>query len=147
MTPLILKKVAATLGGEVAGQRVLRPGPGHSVADRSLSVTLATGDIIVHSHAGDDWRLCKDFVRAKLGLARRGNEERVDHVQQMVGLSVNGLECSDKAGAIWRQATPIGGTPAELYLSGRGLNYTGDALRWHSNCPFGTERWGCMGGR
>jgi hypothetical protein len=120
------------------------PGPGHSAADRSLSVTYTTDDIIVHSHAGDDWRLCKDFVRAKLGLVERGHGERVHHAPKVARLSVNGSERSSQAGAIWRGATPIGGTPAELYLASRGLSYTGDTLRWHPHCPFGAERLGCM---
>jgi hypothetical protein len=49
-----------------------------------------------------------------------------------------------KAVAIWREAEPIAGTPAEAYLASRGLSYEGEALRWHPSCPFGRERLGCM---
>ena len=42
--------LAKLLGGDVAGRdRILCPGPGHTAKDRSLSVTLAGGDFIVHS--------------------------------------------------------------------------------------------------
>jgi hypothetical protein len=46
---------------------------------------------------------------------------------------------------IWNASAPIVGTPAETYLTGRGLTYAGEALRWHPSCPFGKgERSGCM---
>jgi putative DNA primase/helicase len=67
-----LRAVAHALGGQVAGRdTVLAPGPGHSVRDRSLAVRLdptAPDGFLVHSHAGDDWRACRDHVRSKLGL-------------------------------------------------------------------------------
>jgi AAA domain len=50
---------------------VLAPGPGHSPADRSLSVKLdpnAPGGYLVHSFAGDDPIVCRDHVREKAGL-------------------------------------------------------------------------------
>src|SRR3984893_11304738 len=48
--------VARALGGNVSGHNVVAPGPGHSRADRSLSVKLdpsAPDGFIVHSFAGD----------------------------------------------------------------------------------------------
>ena len=68
---LSLTEIATSLGGEVSGGWVRAPGPGHSAADRSLSVKINdTGDdIIVNTFAtGDDPIACKDFVRSKLGL-------------------------------------------------------------------------------
>jgi hypothetical protein len=64
-----IRAVARALGGEVVGRdTVVAPGPGHSRKDRSLSVRLvANGEFIVHSHAGDDWQQCKDYVRERLG--------------------------------------------------------------------------------
>jgi hypothetical protein len=65
-------KAAAALGGEVVGHNtILCLGPGHSPKDRSLSVKLdptAPDEFLTYSHAGDDWRLCRDHVRARLGL-------------------------------------------------------------------------------
>ena len=60
------------LGGEITGGQVLCPGPGHSRADRSLAIRLATATpngIIVYSHAGDDWRVCRAYVLGRLGIA------------------------------------------------------------------------------
>ena len=53
-------------------------------------------------------------------------------------------ERTDRAVTIWREAVPIMGTPAEIYLASRGVSYQGEALRWHPSCPFGKERLGCM---
>jgi putative DNA primase/helicase len=67
---IALRNVAASLGGDVVGRSVLCPGPGHSPRDRSLSVTLsadAVDGFVVFSHAGDDWRTCRDHVVARLG--------------------------------------------------------------------------------
>lgn len=66
-----LQQLARALGGEVSGNQVLAPGPGHSSGDRSLSVKLDPGapdGFLVNSFAGDDPITCKDDVRKKLGL-------------------------------------------------------------------------------
>ncbi|MGQ7793755.1 phage/plasmid primase, P4 family [Faunimonas sp. B44] len=70
---LSAEAVARALGGDVqsCGRSVLAPGPGHSPADRSLSITLdpkAAEGFLCHSFAGDDWQACRDHVRHKLGL-------------------------------------------------------------------------------
>jgi putative DNA primase/helicase len=65
------KVCARALGGEVRGQEILAPGPGHSAADRSLSVKLdadAPDGFVVNSFAGDDPIACRDYVREKAGL-------------------------------------------------------------------------------
>ena len=64
-------ELAKLLGGDVRGDEVLCPGPGHSNADRSLSVKPdrdAADGFLVYSFAGDDPILCRDHVRTKLGL-------------------------------------------------------------------------------
>src|SRR5262245_38837396 len=74
---LDLHSLAKALGGEVSGNQVLAPGPGHSKTDRSLSVTLdASGeDIVVNSFTTDDPIRCKDYVRrvARLPAWQPGN--------------------------------------------------------------------------
>jgi hypothetical protein len=67
----ILQSWGRALGGEVSGNSVLAPGPGHSAGDRSLSLTpsaAAPNGFLVNSFAGDDPLVCLDYVRAKLGL-------------------------------------------------------------------------------
>src|SRR5262249_7694849 len=116
-----LKRIARALGGEVSGQQVLAPGPGHSPRDRSLAVRPSATGLLVFSHAGDNWRECRDHVYRRLGLplvgvptlnasAHRGNE----HERRQ----------AEKAGWLWRQRQPIAGSIAERYLR-EARGYTG----------------------
>lgn len=72
MNMMDIRAVARALGGDVIGRsKVLVPGPGHSREDRSLAVKLdpaARDGFVVHSHAADDWRECRDYVRSRLGM-------------------------------------------------------------------------------
>src|SRR5687768_9282981 len=77
---LDLRAVAQALGGNVSGRNVLAPGPGHSRADRSLSVRIeptAPDGFIVHSFAGDPPLACRDYVRASLGLSAREQRRQI----------------------------------------------------------------------
>jgi hypothetical protein len=74
-----LQKMAELLGGDVNGDGVLCPGPGHSDADRSLSVKLDENEsegFVVNSFSGDDWRECRAHVRKKLGLPKRPERKK-----------------------------------------------------------------------
>ena len=67
-----IRAAARALGGDVIGRdAVAVPGPGHSARDRSLTVKFdprAPDGFLVYSHCDDDWRDCRDHVRARLGL-------------------------------------------------------------------------------
>src|ERR1700720_3940958 len=68
---MTLQNLAKALGGEINSGQVLAPGPGHSAADRSLSIKLdkdAPDGFIVHSFSGDNPIACKDYVREKVRL-------------------------------------------------------------------------------
>lgn len=69
---LDVRTIARTMGGDVIGRTSVNvPGPGHSKADRSLSIRInrsAPGGFVVYSHAGDDPIECRDYVRERLGL-------------------------------------------------------------------------------
>ncbi len=130
---LTLKEIARSTGGEVWGSQILIPGPGHSPKDRSLSIKLdasAPGGFIVHSFAGDDPIVCKDYVREKLGLspwsasANQLPAPRPDHAD---------AKRTKAAIAIWQGAMPAGGTLVETYLASRGLHFpTLPRLRFHA---------------
>ena len=67
-----VRSIARALGGDARGRSVLAPGPGHSPHDRSLSILFDSGapdGFVVKSFAGDDVILCRDYVRARLGIS------------------------------------------------------------------------------
>lgn len=128
-TQLNLRQAAIALGGDVAGRnRILCPGPGHSRRDRSLSVTFNGADFLVHSFAGDDFRECRDHVKAVLGLS---DDEKPVPVAPVIDVDPERLARQKTAADIWERSIPITGTLAETYLASRGLSYDGDALRFY----------------
>ena len=165
--PVNLRDLARALGGEVSGRQVLAPGPGHSPRDRSLAVRLsrsAPDGLLVFSHCADDWRLCREHVGERLGLARRrpGDAARV---AQMLSPripihppstdrdnDVDDAVRTRRALAIWNETADPRGTPVTRYLAARGIalgelpSRIQMVLRWHPRCPWGTggARHGCM---
>lgn len=76
MNHLTAREVATAMGGKVSpsNPNIARvPSEGHSRHDDGLAVIITDADpegFITHSHQGDDWRDCRDYVRSKLGLQR-----------------------------------------------------------------------------
>ena len=157
-----LRSLQRALGGEISGGQLLCPGPGHSPRDRSLAVRPSrdTDGFVVHSHAGDDWKLCKDYVRERLGLPQwqpgDGRDRRVDpsRLKSFERAAVEAeaerrpLTQDDRvrigcARAVWDGATDPRGTEAERYLASRKLlvlvEDVGSVLRYHPRCPWRDE--------
>jgi hypothetical protein len=158
-----IRAIARALGGDVVGRgQVLCPGPGHGPKDRSLAVwVIGGGDgFAVHSHAGDDWCTCKDYVRERLGMAPwqpgDGRDRRVEPSQlrafDRAALDAESGPCErtaddliriDRARDIWNAGVDPRGTPVEEYLASRSLVLTkkiaGTALRFHPRCPWRDE--------
>lgn len=114
--------IASYLGGDVHGDYVLAPGPGHSRADRSLKVWLcadARDGFRVHSFAGDDWKECRDYVRQVLyghepvavGFRNPPSQSRT------LASELN----AHMAMQLWAEARDPRGTIVERYLEKRGL--------------------------
>src|SRR5262245_63486625 len=102
-----LRSLARALGGEVQGNEVKAPGPGHSAIDRSLSVRLdasAPGGFVVHSFAQDDPIACKDYVREKAGLAafkpQRRRRASTDTINAMLAGAMLSLKTEAPTGRI-----------------------------------------------
>jgi putative DNA primase/helicase len=148
-----LKSWARALGGEVSGNSVRAPGPGHSRADRSLSVTVShssPGGFVVFSHAGDDWQASRDYVRGKLELApfRPGQAPKVAPQRERKLVEETPANNREPALRLWRQAFEPRGTLVEAYLRNRCLELPGEAaneaIRFHPDCPFRNERFPTM---
>ena len=141
------RAVARTLGGSVSGCNVLAPGPGHSRADRSLSIKIdpaAPDSFIVHSFAGDSPITCRDHVRAALGLGARERRRQQSSRQWSGPCTVapgdNAANRSAFALRLWNEARHPGGTMVAGYLASRGLpladNIAGEVIRFHSALKF-----------
>lgn len=140
------RAVARALGGEATGRNVVAPGPGHSRADRSLSIKIdaaACDGFIVHSFAGDDPLGCRDHVRHAIGLSERAcrrkrltprrpwrDPVRSDDVTTSITLALR----------IWNEAHDPRGTVVEAYLRSRKLvlsdGLSGHVLRFHPALKF-----------
>ncbi|GAN52301.1 hypothetical protein ME121_6432 [Methylobacterium sp. ME121] len=155
---LTLRGLARALGGEVAGDQVLAPGPGHSPADRSMAVRPSASHpdgFVVHSYCGDDWRACRDHVAGVLGLAddRHRTPRLVDPVEARRRQEARERAEADAraklkyrqelALTIWGEARDPRGTVVEVHLGGRCLDLSdeiaGTVLRFHPRCPWGRE--------
>lgn len=138
-----LREVAARLGGDVAGPHtILCPGPGHSPRDRSLSVTFDTrGDFVVHSHAGDDWQACRDYVRDLLGLDQWKAGSDRPAIASRIPAPDDGAK-RQMALRIWDETRDVRGTLAETYLASRGLTLddrSRESVRFHPALRFGAK--------
>ena len=117
----VLRQWARALGGEVSGREVLCPGPGHGERDRSLAVRQspnAPAGYMVHSHAGDDFRTCRDHVAALVGapLFEPGQPRKLPvRIDKPAGPETS-KSTSDLAALLWRRSEPILGTLGAAYL-------------------------------
>jgi hypothetical protein len=164
------RAIAAALRGQVAGiNTILCPGPGHSPGDRSLAVQInpnAPGGFLVFSHAGDDWRKCRDYVRQRLGLPTwqpgDGRQRRVpDRYVAKWDLSAIESEMEDipppwtedeltrisGAQGLWNESVDPRGTLGETYLREKRRldlpdDLAGTMLRFHAKCPWRDENTG-----
>ena len=139
---LSLPHMARQLGGVVTGRQVLCPGPGHSPHDRSLSVRIepsAADGLIVHSFAGDDFRECRDHVKARLGIKWEGRQLQPPSSPRTTRHD-DGESRKRRALALWNEARDPRGTLAERYLARRRLELSADlagaVLRFHPACPW-----------
>src|SRR5262245_12058703 len=139
-----LRDLARALGGDFSKGQILCPGPGHSAADRSLSVKFIAGapnGFVVHSFAGDDPISCRDHVKRLLGIGRdRPYAERSAPLGSTVRPS-HKVSTLERALRLWserrpRRLTIIG----ETYFNRRGIILTDDireggALGFHDAYP------------
>jgi hypothetical protein len=161
-----VRAIAAALGGQVVGaNKILAPGPGHSRRDRSLAVKLdlrAPDGFMCFSHAGDDWKDCRDYVRQRLGLPewQPGDNRQRSIPQQHVAkwdMATVEAEADDVPAAftdeelarianaqrLYHEGRDPRGTLAETYLrEHRKLDLPdtlAGVLRFHPRCPWRDE--------
>jgi hypothetical protein len=97
---------------------------------------------LCHSFAGDDFKVCRDYVKSRLGLAQFEPPQRaptppnVDDEKRRI----------ERAREIWRVSLDPRGTIAEAYLKSRVLDLDADiagaVLRFNPRCPWRDEQAG-----
>jgi hypothetical protein len=139
-----LLDIVKTLGGEITGRdRASIPGPGHSPADRSVSLMVdRNGRLVVHSFSGSsDWRQVLDELRAR---------RLIDRQNRLLGPGIGAgygapmrldVDKIAAARALWKKAVPVAGTLSERYIRSRAIKRAlpgPQALRHISDAPLKT---------
>lgn len=140
---LDLHAIRAQHGGTVydGGRRWVGPGPGHSRRDASLSVRLQPdGRALVHSFAGDPFRDCAEHLGLTLDRVERPDSATAARLRRE--RETEARERRNRAwafcDAVWGETGDIEDSPAERYLTGRGLPWPYSAdLRFHPAAPLG----------
>lgn len=62
-----LRTIVAALGGDLyqGGARANVPAPGHDAADRSVSLLLSEGRVVVHSFGAATWQAVRDDLHRR----------------------------------------------------------------------------------
>lgn len=130
-----LAAIVRALGGDLyaGGRRANVPGPGHSAADRSVSLMLSDGRVIAHSFAGDDWRAVLEDLFERGLVGRDGRLMGAGVVSAASGRSARERRAIGQG--LWAEGRPIMGTLSEIHLRRRGVASASAALRHHPGVP------------
>lgn len=141
---MTLHHIVRALGGDLyqGGLRANVPAPGHSAEDRSVSLLLTKGRLVVHSFGGADWRCVRDALRIAGFIDDRG------HLTGVGQSSANRVAPDRRlrhaaAARLWAGGIELGsGTLAGRYLALRGVDGgTGSLnLRHHPEAPVSVYR-------
>jgi len=143
-----LRAIVRTLGGDLydRGRRANIPAPGHSPADRSVSLLLQGDRVVVHTFGDGDWRGVLDHLRA-LGLIDAGNApvSLAGGAQARAAEAPSARERRAAALRLWEAGRPLGRSLAARHCRLRGI--TGDlpgpaALRFGPQTPVSAYRAG-----
>jgi hypothetical protein len=136
------------VGGDfsVGGRRALVPGPGHSAADRSVSLWLREGRVVVHCFGGADWREVLDDLRQR-GWIDADNRLLDGGAVGSSPVSPPDTTRAERVAAaqrLWSGARAIAGDgPAARHVARRGVDLALDvqgALRAHAGAPSAVYR-------
>ena len=137
-----LKSIVDRLGGDLydRGRRANIPAPGHSRADRSVSLILSAGRVVVHAFSGADWRDVLDDLRRQ-GLVDAANAPRSvsSAAPDLASAQPGPLERVATANRIWSGGKPVSHTLSERYLRLRRIDRElpgEDVLRHHPETPI-----------
>ena len=134
-----LGPIVRALGGDLyaGGRRANVPAPGHSRHDRSVSLLLQDGRVVVHTFNGTDWRAVLADLRARglvdaAGAPTGGGGPRRDVFEDPSRPARQAV-----ARRLWSEALPIAGTLSARHARLRGIaRVLPDTLRHHPAAPL-----------
>lgn len=141
-----LAGLASFLKGEVNGNWINIPGPGHSKSDRSLGVrfdSTAPNGFALNSFAGDHEKECRSHVLQLLSNVVLDNTSLNTPAEASIEKEAE-VEKLKHARSIWLASSPLAGTAAERYLVGRGCSAFHAAkingvLKFNPHCQFAAK--------
>ena len=144
-----LHAIVQALGGELyeGGRRANIPAPGHSAADRSVSLLLKNNRIIVHTFGDGDWRGVLDHLRGR-GLIDAANAPRSvagTAAMRVQAEAPSARERRATASRLWEAGRPLGHSLAARHCRLRGLTAAlpgPEALRYGPEIPVSAYRTG-----
>lgn len=145
-----LRQIVAILGGDLYqnGLRANVPAPGHAKADRSVSLLLDGGRVVIHTFGASDWRQVRDDLLRRglvdpggrlMGLADTPDRLVIDHARRRA-----------VASALWQDGirpARTGVVARHLALRGVVLREDLDDLLEHPRAPVSVYRPGRRAGR
>jgi hypothetical protein len=148
-----LRHIVDALGGELydGGRRASVPGPNHSADDRSVSLLLQDGRVVVNTYGRTDWKDVLDDLRQRNLIGRNNapiDAPGVPAIGRPSAPAPSDRERLEAARRLWDAGRPLGTTLAARHCRLRGL--TGplpgpEALRYLHDAPISVYRPG--GGR
>jgi hypothetical protein len=131
--------LTVALGGTWSGGKGMASCPAH--ADRTPSLSLsdsADGRLLLHCHAGCDFRAVLDALRGRGLIAGRGSFKPIGEICRAERRKAERAfkeKRARQARRVWQEARPITGTLAETYLKARAITCPlPESLRYLGNC-------------
>lgn len=128
------REIVERLGGEWQRNGGMCRCPAHDDRTPSLSVRSGERRLLFHCFAGCE---TGKVIRALRALQLLGPELPAEGRKTAHDPADPGRRHRGAAARLWTAARPIGRSPAEAYLRGRGLELAASDLRYHPRTPYG----------
>ncbi len=122
---MTLRDIVNTIGGDLyaGGRRANVPAPGHSAADRSVSLLFEQGRVVAHCFGEGDWRTVLDDLRRRRLIDALNRPTSGASVERLAP-TVTDQARQAAVQRLWPAARPVVRTLAERYLRLRRIDRT-----------------------
>jgi putative DNA primase/helicase len=146
---MTVDELVKAVKGTRNGRWIRIAGPGHRKRDDSLGFMFdpaARDGFRVNSFAGDDHAECRAYIKQLLATVSKGGLIALEGGQESQSETERAARLA-RALALWNEAQPPKATLVETYLKARRCELppnAGSVLRFHADCPFGSDRFPSM---